>query len=500
MTMSSPANKKPIVWSVAGSDSGGGAGIQADLHTIAGLGGYACTVVTAITSQNSVQVCAIEPVAIEPQLAALAADMPARVIKIGMLANIEQVKQLAQQLRHYKQHWPQPPLVVYDPVMVASSGDRLNQEDLCAAIHSHLLPCVDLLTPNSFEAEQLSGETLTDADSRARAAQKILDSGCRAVVLTGGHLDENGDTASDYYFDAQRNISLHSPRQDSPHNHGSGCVFASATATLLALDYPVEDALVLAKTYVNRGFSEGVAIGAGRGPLAHTGWPNQLEYFPALNSAPLASAFPDCGTRELGLYPVVDSADWIEKLLKCGVKTLQLRIKEGSAEQIEQQIMRSIQLGRDYQARVFINDYWQLAIKHQSYGVHLGQEDLAIADLDAIRAAGLRLGISTHGYYEILRAHACRPSYIAVGAIYATTTKEMPSKPQGLNKLRNYVQLLTPHYPLVAIGGISIKRAADVWAQQPGCIALVSAITKAENYQQAVQELMSITGESYVQH
>lgn len=501
------SSTKSIVWSIAGSDSGGGAGLQADLQTIAGLGAHACTVVTAVTSQNSLGVSAVEPVSIEPQLAALAADMPARAIKIGMLASAEQVMQLASQLRRYQQQWPQPPFVVYDPVMVASSGDALSQDgesqkQLCEAIRTHLLPCVDLLTPNKAEAEQLSGISLSDSVTCDAVAKSLLTMGCRAVVITGGHLNTEDNIVTDHYFDSHRSLMASSPRQSSPHHHGSGCVFASAMAALLAQDYPVEDALVLAKAYINRGIQESHAIGAGPGPIVHTGWPQKLENFPAIaapktltSNAPFAS----CDVQQLGLYPVVDSVEWIEKLLKCGIKTLQLRIKDIEPELVEQRIINAIRLGRDYQARVFINDYWQLAIKHLAYGVHLGQEDLETADLNAIQHAGLRLGISTHGYYEILRAHACRPSYIAMGAIYATTTKDMPSKPQGLNKLKRYVELIGAHYPLVAIGGISVSRAISVWQQRPGCIALVSAITNAEDYQQVVQELMQITGESYVQ-
>lgn len=498
---------KPIVWSIAGSDSGGGAGLQADLHTIAGLGAHPCTVVTAVTSQNSLGVSAVEAVSIEPQLAALAADMSARAIKIGMLASTDQVIQLAAQLRSYQQHWPRPPFVVYDPVLVASTGETLaskgqSQQDLCAAIRTHLLPCVDLLTPNKVEAEQLSGLKLSDTASCEAAAQRLLELGCGAVVITGGHLHNDSGSVTERYFDGQRSLAVSSPRQSSPHHHGSGCVFASAMAALIAQDYPVEDALVLAKAYINRGIDSAQPVGAGSGPVAHTGWPQRLEHFPAINAPQTLTsdtAFASCNTSQLGLYPVLDCAEWIEKLLKCGVKTLQLRIKHASPEVIEQQIIRAIALGRAHNARVFINDYWQLAIKHQAYGVHLGQEDLDNADLDAIRQAGLRLGISTHGYYELLRAHACKPSYIAMGAIYPTTTKDMPSKPQGLHKLKRYVELMGAHYPLVAIGGISVARAAEVWQQQSGSIALVSAITKAENYQQAVKELMQITGEVYVQ-
>jgi hydroxymethylpyrimidine kinase / phosphomethylpyrimidine kinase / thiamine-phosphate diphosphorylase len=502
-------NPKPIVWSVAGSDSGGGAGLQADLQTITGLGAHACTVVTAVTSQNSLGVSAIETVSIEPQLTALAADMPAQAIKIGMLVSSEQIIQLSQQLRRYRQDWDQPPFVVYDPVMIASSGDKLSQSDeslqtLSDTIRTHLLPCVDLLTPNKAEAELLTGLTLRELSSRDEVAKALLNTGCQAVIITGGHLDtgvgSEPASATDVYTDPQRSLAVSSPRLNSPHHHGSGCVFASAMATLVALDYPIEDALVLAKAYINRGIKAAQAVGAGTGPITHTGWPKQLDDFPSITANTAPQAFPRCDSEQLGLYPVVDSVAWIEKLLKCGIRTLQLRIKDVAPATLEQQLIRAIHLGRKYRAQVFINDYWQLAIKHQAYGVHLGQEDLHTADLDAIRNAGLRLGVSSHGYYEMLRAHSHRPSYIAIGAIYATTTKDMPSKPQGLDKLHRYVALMGSDYPLVAIGGISLARAPAVWQQKPGSIALVSAITKADNYQQTVQKLMTITGESYVEH
>ncbi|MEZ5523740.1 MAG: thiamine phosphate synthase [Pseudomonadales bacterium] len=488
---------KPIIWSIAGSDSGGGAGLQADLQTITGLGGHACTIVTAVTSQNSLSVQAVETVDIQPQLAALESDMPAQAIKIGMLANQAQVEQLAERLKYYRETWPAPPFVVYDPVMKASTGGALAQDDLCRVIREKLLPQVDLLTPNKAEAEILSGLNLDNEACLETAANRLLETGCRAVLITGGHFHR--EQAVDVYLDKRRCLSLTSPMQKTRHHHGSGCTFASAIATLIAQDYPVEDALVLSKAYINRGIRQATAVGQGPGPIAHSGWPDQLEDFPSISRQIADQPFTACETGALGLYPVVDSIEWIEKLLKCGIRTLQLRIKEADSEDLERQVCAAIALGRDYQARLFINDHWQLAIKHQAYGVHLGQEDLEVADLDAIRRAGLRLGISTHGYYEMLRAHQYRPSYIAMGAIYATTTKDMPSKPQGLKRLRDYIRLMKPHYPLVAIGGISIERAPQVWACQPGSIALVSAITKADNYRQAVEELMNITGEPYAQ-
>lgn len=195
--------------------------------------------------------------------------------------------------------------------------------------------------------------------------------------------------------------------------------------------------------------------------------------------------------KKLGIYPVVDSVEWIERLLKIGVTTLQLRIKDKQPDDVEQEIIEAIKLGKQYHARLFINDYWQLAIKHHAYGVHLGQEDLDIADLNAIKQSGLRLGISTHDEVELQRAKTLRPSYIALGHIFPTTTKDMPSKPQGLKALKHQVEQ-TPDFPTVAIGGISLERVPDVVATGVGSVALVSAITKAPDWQQVTRKLLEL--------
>ena len=199
-------------------------------------------------------------------------------------------------------------------------------------------------------------------------------------------------------------------------------------------------------------------------------------------------AFPKTD-HQLGLYPVVDSVDWIARLLEWGVKTLQQRIKDPQPPDLEQQIMQAIELARRYQARLFINDYWQLAIKHGAYGVHLGQEDIQIADLDALRNAGLRLGISTHDPVELAEALTIRPSYVALGHIFPTQTKDMPSQPQGLARLRECV-LQSGDCPTVAIGGISEERVPQVLATGVGSVALVSAITKAADPKAATERLL----------
>ena len=197
--------------------------------------------------------------------------------------------------------------------------------------------------------------------------------------------------------------------------------------------------------------------------------------------------------RRLGLYPVVDSVEWIARLLEAGVRTIQLRIKDKHDEDVEADIVAAIKLGQQYEARLFINDYWKLAVKHRAYGVHLGQEDMDVANLDAIRDAGLRLGLSTHDNMEMDRALEALPSYIALGHVFPTNTKQMPSSPQGITQLAKHIKTLGD-YPTVAIGGISIERVPSVLATGVGSVAVVSAITQAPDWQAATAQLLSLVG------
>ncbi|PNL92710.1 thiamine phosphate synthase [Aggregatibacter aphrophilus] len=193
---------------------------------------------------------------------------------------------------------------------------------------------------------------------------------------------------------------------------------------------------------------------------------------------------------KLGLYVIVDSYEWIERLIHAGVKTLQIRIKDRSAEQAEEEIARCIALAKQHQVRLFVDDFWQLAIKYQAYGVHLGQEDLLTADLNAIQQAGLRLGVSTHNREEIELVLPLRPSYIALGHIFPTQSKIMPSAPQGIANLAAQVKDLGD-MPTVAIGGITASHFADVLATGVGSIAVISAVTQAEDWQSTVKNLLN---------
>lgn len=172
---------------------------------------------------------------------------------------------------------------------------------------------------------------------------------------------------------------------------------------------------------------------------------------------------------------------------------MQLRHKGEEAAVCATEVRKAVVAISGTGAFLFINDHWRLAIECDAYGVHLGQEDVAESDLGAIRQAGLRLGISTHGIYEMLCAHACKPSYMALGTIYGTATKFMSTAPQGLRRLEHYVRLMSPHYPLVAIGGIDLSRIEGVRATGVDCTAVLRAIVDAEDPRRATMDLLAET-------
>ena len=219
-------------------------------------------------------------------------------------------------------------------------------------------------------------------------------------------------------------------------------------------------------------------------------WPCQPQDF-GIAPVPRTNAFPTC-PHALGLYAVLPDAQWVGRMARAGVPTVQLRFKSDDAAAIRQEVRAAVQAVHGTGALLFINDHWQVAIDEGAYGVHLGQEDMDDAPLETIRAAGLRLGLSTHGYAEMLRADAASPSYIALGAVFPTTLKRMQTAPQGTGRLYAYAKLMQ-HSPLVAIGGIDEARIPVVMQSGVGSIAVVRAITGADKPEAAahtLQELM----------
>ncbi len=252
---------------VAGSDSGGGAGIQADIKTVTALGGYAATAITALTAQNTqgvFDVVGVEPGFVQQQMTLVLDDIGADAIKTGMLAEPPIIEAVAEILE--RPEVAAIPLVV-DPVMVAQSGDPLLGEGAEATLVERLVPKASVLTPNLPEAERLLGRIIADVDAMAVAAADLLETGARAVLLKGGHLD--GEVLTDVLATAAGCELFEDRRIDTLHTHGTGCTLASAVATGLAQGLGLRDAVVRARAYLRQAIRNAPGLGKGSGPVDH---------------------------------------------------------------------------------------------------------------------------------------------------------------------------------------------------------------------------------------
>jgi hydroxymethylpyrimidine/phosphomethylpyrimidine kinase len=255
----------PVALTVAGSDSGGGAGIQADLKTFAALGVYGVSAITAVTAQNTRGVSAVEalsPGIVSAQIAAVVEDFPVAAVKTGMLANTGIIGAVARVLRVSRVG----PLVV-DPVMVAKSGDRLLDSDALAALTRDLLPLAAVVTPNLPEAEVLTGMAVRTLEDQREAARRIVRLGARAVVVKGGH--SASTDIVDVLFDGQTFTEFRAERVAGTSTHGTGCTFSAAIAAQLALGKTLADAVPLAQAYVATAIRNAPGLGHGHGPMGH---------------------------------------------------------------------------------------------------------------------------------------------------------------------------------------------------------------------------------------
>ncbi|UKS25224.1 bifunctional hydroxymethylpyrimidine kinase/phosphomethylpyrimidine kinase [Paenibacillus sp. HWE-109] len=251
---------------IAGSDSGGGAGIQADLKTFQELGVYGMSVITAVTAQNTLGVQGVYPLsaeAIEQQLASIGEDLTPAALKTGMLFSGDIIRVVAAAIQKYK--WER---VVVDPVMIAKGGASLLQQEAIDAMIRYLMPLADVITPNIPEAEALSGIAITDSVSRQEAAQRIHGYGCKQVMIKGGH-EDNSEQATDLLYDGQTFTEFSSRRLVTRHTHGTGCTFAAAITSGLAQGLPMKAAFHLAKSFIQAAIAEPLNIGSGHGPTNH---------------------------------------------------------------------------------------------------------------------------------------------------------------------------------------------------------------------------------------
>eukprot|EP00544_Gedaniella_sp_CCMP2646_P013420 CAMPEP_0202486604 /NCGR_PEP_ID=MMETSP1361-20130828/5121_1 /ASSEMBLY_ACC=CAM_ASM_000849 /TAXON_ID=210615 /ORGANISM="Staurosira complex sp., Strain CCMP2646" /LENGTH=569 /DNA_ID=CAMNT_0049115787 /DNA_START=61 /DNA_END=1770 /DNA_ORIENTATION=+ len=554
-----PSLPPPIVYTIAGSDSGGGAGIQADLHAIHFFKCHGCSAITCLTAQNSCGVTAVHaPPAsfLTTQLQTLVQDLPPRAIKIGMLGTRELAETVGEFLQNITSTTTPKPWIVLDPVMISTSGHKLIDDEATQAMIKCVFPFTDVLTPNKYEAEALLQRKLHSPEDVEQGAKDLLAMGVKSVLIKGGHSLEEGNEstvntdvngtagfAQDYFLssiprsdgeerlcDGTRGVWLCSNRYDSEHTHGTGCTLSSAIASALALGQqrrdvvemneayaegatsaicPI-DACCLAKAYVTAGIAQGHGLGKGPGPVVHTEFPASYRYFPTISldpNVPPAPAFrpmtshgnATSATDEpiLGrILPIVDTVEWVEKLAKTpGITDIQLRIKdETDPDRILERVQKCQKMCKDANVRLWINDFWKAAVDAGCFGVHVGQEDLVKCidegGLEVLRKNNVALGVSTHSYGELAAALGVNPSYISMGPVFGTTSKEVAFDPQGLSTVHKWRQLIPPSTPFVTIGGISDSAKAKLNKESGAdCVAVIGAVTQSDDVAAAVCEL-----------
>jgi hydroxymethylpyrimidine/phosphomethylpyrimidine kinase len=259
---------------IAGSDSGGGAGIQADLKTFTAFGVFGTSAITALTAQNTVGVQGIlevDPEFVKKQITSVLNDIGTDAVKTGMLSNPGIVSAVAETLRDRNVR-----NIVVDPVMIAKSGDSLLSVDACKILIQELIPLATVVTPNIHEAEAMLDMGINSIDHMKRAGAMIVDMGCEWVVIKGGHMDQ-GEDAVDIAYNGDEYFLLSEKRFDTKNSHGTGCTFSSAIAAGIAKGYPVIKAILQAKSFISMAIKESFSIGAGHGPTNHftgmkTGW------------------------------------------------------------------------------------------------------------------------------------------------------------------------------------------------------------------------------------
>ncbi len=257
-------NPTPRTLIIAGSDSSGGAGIQADIKTCAAFGVYSATAITAVTAQNTVGVQQVEfmpPDLVRAQIKSVMSDIGADVIKIGMLGNEAIINVVAEEVDEADA------FVILDPVMVATSGDKLLEDRAVKALKDKLIPLADLITPNVPEAELLTGLKIADVDDLTKAGDALLEMGVYAALMKGGHLE--GKSVVDVLVSEEGANIMSGPRIHSRHTHGTGCTLASAVAANMAQDVPLDEAVLIAREFVFQAIKSAPGLGEGNGPLNH---------------------------------------------------------------------------------------------------------------------------------------------------------------------------------------------------------------------------------------
>ncbi|KAM6554288.1 hypothetical protein CsatB_015050 [Cannabis sativa] len=487
--------KVPHVLTVAGSDSGAGAGIQADLKACAARGVYCSTVITSVTAQNTVGVQGVNIVPEEfvaKQLKSVLSDMQVDVVKTGMLPSSGIVKVLHQCLKDF----PVRGLVV-DPVMVSTSGDVLAAPSVLQVFREQLLPMADIVTPNLKEASALLGSPKLETVGDMHAAAKALhDMGPRNVLVKGGDLPDSLD-AIDIFYDGKSIFELRSSRIKTRNTHGTGCSLASCIAAELAKGSSMLQAVKAAKHYIEASldYSRDLVIGNGRqGPFDHF-----LRLKRNMHSTYRENAFDP---SDLFLYAVTDSrmnkkwghsiSDAVKAAVEGGATIVQLREKDIETRDFVEAAKSCLEICRSHGVPFLINDRVDVALACDADGVHVGQSDMPVRVARDLLGPEKIIGVSCKTPVHAEQAWVDGADYIGCGGVFPTNTKEN-NITVGLDGLKTVC--MASKLPVVAIGGIGILNARSVMeineSQLKG-VAVVSALFDRECVLTETKKLHSV--------
>uniref|UniRef100_A0A0E0BPZ7 Uncharacterized protein n=1 Tax=Oryza glumipatula TaxID=40148 RepID=A0A0E0BPZ7_9ORYZ len=452
----------PHVLTVAGSDSGGGAGIQADIKACAALGAYCSSVVTAVTAQNTAGVQGIHVVPeefIREQLNSVLSDMSVDVVKTGMLPSIGVVRVLCESLKKFAVK-----ALVVDPVMVSTSGDTLSESSTLSVYRDELFAMADIVTPNVKEASRLlGGVSLRTVSDMRNAAESIYKFGPKHVLVKGGDMLESSD-ATDVFFDGKEFIELHAHRIKTHNTHGTGCTLASCIASELAKGATMLHAVQVAKNFVESALhhSKDLVIGNGpQGPFDHL---FKLKC-PPYNVGSQPSFKPD----QLFLYAVTDSGmnkKWgrsikeaVQAAIEGGATIVQLREKDSETREFLEAAKACMEICKSSGVPLLINDRVDIALACNADGVHVGQSDMSAHEVRELLGPGKIIGVSCKTPAQAQQAWNDGADYIGCGGVFPTSTKAN-NPTLGFDGLKTVC--LASKLPVVAIGGINASNAGSV--------------------------------------
>jgi hydroxymethylpyrimidine kinase / phosphomethylpyrimidine kinase / thiamine-phosphate diphosphorylase len=473
---------------IAGSDPGGGAGIQCDLRVFWCLGIAGLSVISSITAQNSTvvsKVSPVDPATITAQLSNVLADTTPNAIKIGMLGGAEQVIAVCNALERHKNLKN----VVLDPVLSSSSGSQLLDTAGRYLLLTSLIPLCDLVTPNLDEASALSGTLVSDRKSMLHAGELILSKGAKAVLVKGGHLSgQPTDWLLRRDYDP---MEFESERVLGAHTHGTGCLLSSAIAAYLAKGDELTLAVLRAKALLVDSLKNPAVVGKG------SGYPN-----PVLHGGRSIQEFGRTHAERIellrGIYVVTDPQlqrgrsmeEVVLAALVGGAQVIQLRDKFSSTPRLVATARRLNKIVRDYGKLLIINDRVDVALAADADGVHLGPDDMDPKDVRQLLGPEKLIGISTGTVAEAMSA-ASYASYFGVGCIFGTRTKADAGEPIGPGRIAE-IKKAVPGIPTVAIGGINASNIGTIISVGATSAAIVSAVVSSQDITAATKTLVRL--------